>query len=191
MIKNLRKVTIVTIVILNWKIHVKKLVNVTLIITNPANICLLIFRKIKTRKRCEVCSKLIIKTQERRHWCCSGVFIVNFKHFIHFSSVSILDFKQVNVSWVNVKLKICSASQWTGFYMITASIMKELNLLSSYCAQTSSHRPVFLQILRQDLILLFLFFSFKILIIHSKIRSFFLRLIANKMNVNIDCLFFK
>ena len=126
MIKNLRKVTIVTIVILNWKIHVKKLVNVTLIITNPANICLLIFRKIKTRKRCEVCSKLIIKTQERRHWCCSGVFIVNFKHFIHFSSVSILDFKQVNVSWVNVKLKICSASQWTGFYMITASIMKEL-----------------------------------------------------------------
>ena len=149
-------------------------------------------QKNKTRKRCEVCSKLIIKTQERRHWCCSGVFIVNFKHFIHFSSVSILDFKQVNVSWVNVKLKICSASQWTGFYMITASIMKELNLLSSYCVQTSSHRPVFLQILRQDLILLFLFFSFKMfLIIHSKIRSFFLPLIANKLNVNIDCLFFK
>ena len=64
-----------------------------------------------------------------------------------------------------------------------------LNLFSSYCVQTSSHQPVFLQNLSQDLILLFLFFSFKIfLIIHCKIRSFFLRLNANKINGNIDCL---
>ena len=28
---------------------------------------------------CEICSKLIIKTPERRQWCRSGVFIVNFK----------------------------------------------------------------------------------------------------------------
>ena len=26
---------------------------------------------------------------------------------------------------------ICSASQWTGFYMITASVMKELNLTNN------------------------------------------------------------
>ena len=32
------------------------------------------------RTRCEVGSKLTIKTPERRHWCHSGVFIVNFKH---------------------------------------------------------------------------------------------------------------
>ena len=32
----------------------------------------------------------------------SGVFIVNFEHISHFySSVSIVDFEQVNVSWVN------------------------------------------------------------------------------------------
>ena len=31
---------------------------------------------------CEICSKLAIKTPERRHWCCSGVFIVNFKQIL-------------------------------------------------------------------------------------------------------------
>ena len=31
------------------------------------------------RKMCEICSKLIIKTKWLRHWCRSGVFIVNFE----------------------------------------------------------------------------------------------------------------
>ena len=30
-----------------------------------------------TRTKCEICSKLTIKTPERRHWHRSGVFIVN------------------------------------------------------------------------------------------------------------------
>ena len=33
-----------------------------------------------TRSRREICSKLTIKTPERRHWRRSGVFIVNFEH---------------------------------------------------------------------------------------------------------------
>ena len=52
-------------------------------------------------KKCEICSKL--KTPERRHWRRrrSAVFIVNFEHILHFfSSVSIVDFEQVNVRWV-------------------------------------------------------------------------------------------
>ena len=36
-----------------------------------------------TRTRCEICSKLTIKTPERRHWRRSGVFIVNFEHISH------------------------------------------------------------------------------------------------------------
>ena len=32
-----------------------------------------------SRKKCEICSKLTIKTPEWRHWCCSGVFIVDFE----------------------------------------------------------------------------------------------------------------
>ena len=38
---------------------------------------------------------------ERRHWRSSGVFIVNLEHnFTPFSNVFIVDFKQINVSWV-------------------------------------------------------------------------------------------
>ena len=29
---------------------------------------------------CEICSKLTIKTPERRQWCHLGFFIVNFEH---------------------------------------------------------------------------------------------------------------
>ena len=43
-----------------------------------------------TRTRCEICSKLTIKTPERRHWRHSGVFIVNFEHISHFVLVFLL-----------------------------------------------------------------------------------------------------
>ena len=36
-----------------------------------------------TRTRCEIWSKLTIKTPGRRDWRRSGVFIVNFKHISH------------------------------------------------------------------------------------------------------------
>ena len=49
----------------------------------PANIYLFKFNNRNTRKRCQKCSKLKIKTPERRHWNRSGVFIVNFEHISH------------------------------------------------------------------------------------------------------------
>ena len=36
-----------------------------------------------TRIRCEICSKLTIKTPERRIWHRSSAFIVNFEHISH------------------------------------------------------------------------------------------------------------
>ena len=51
----------------------------------PANIYLFKVNNRSTRKRREICSKLL-KTPEWRQWCRSGVFIV--------------DFQQMNVSWV-------------------------------------------------------------------------------------------
>ena len=74
-----------------------------------------------TRTRCEICSKLTIKTPEPR-WRRSGVFIINFKHIPHLSiqllkellysfhltynlfhitcsSVSIVNFEHVIASW--------------------------------------------------------------------------------------------
>ena len=43
-----------------------------------------------TTKRCEICSKLTIKTPERRQWRFSGVFIVKSEHFSHLVLVFLL-----------------------------------------------------------------------------------------------------
>ena len=48
----------------------------------PAGIYLLKVNNRNTRTRREICSKLTIKTPERRHWRRSGVFIVNFEQVI-------------------------------------------------------------------------------------------------------------
>ena len=50
---------------------------------NPAGIYLLKINNRNTRKRYEICSKLTIKTPERRQWRRSGVFIVNFERISH------------------------------------------------------------------------------------------------------------
>ena len=57
----------------------------TKMLTQHLNVCLFKVNNRKSRKRCEICLKLTIKTPERRHWPRSGVFIINFE--------------QVNVSW--------------------------------------------------------------------------------------------
>ena len=68
-----------------------------------ANIHLFKVDNRNTRKRCEICEKLTIKTIERRQ----SFFIVNFEHyFTFFPSVSIVDFEQVHVSWVSVVCKL-------------------------------------------------------------------------------------
>ena len=46
----------------------------------PISIYLLKVNNRNTRTRCEICSKLTIKTPKRRHWHRSGVFIVNSEH---------------------------------------------------------------------------------------------------------------
>ena len=60
----------------------------------PANIFLFEVNNRNTRERCEVCSKLTIKTQERRQWT----------YFTPFSNVSIVELEQANISWVIVKV---------------------------------------------------------------------------------------
>ena len=56
----------------------------------PVGIYLLKVNNRNTRTRCEICSKLTIKTPERRHWRRSGVFIVNFEHISHLVPVFLL-----------------------------------------------------------------------------------------------------
>ena len=64
------------------------------------------------RPRCKICSKLTIKTPERRQLLRSGVFIVNFEHISHLVfSVSIVNFEQLNAGWVNNQI-LLHASKW-------------------------------------------------------------------------------
>ena len=61
--------------------------------------CFYLIRKITFTNLCKPIHDITII--QWRQWRCSGVFIVNFKHISHlFSSISIVDFEQVNVSWV-------------------------------------------------------------------------------------------
>ena len=67
---------------------------------SSTNIYLFRVNNSNTRKRREICSKLAIMSLQRR----STVFIVNFEYisylFTPFSSVSTVDFEQLNVCWV-------------------------------------------------------------------------------------------
>ena len=50
---------------------------------NPVGYYMFKVNNRNSRTRCEICSKLTIKTPERRHCRRSGVFIVNFEHISH------------------------------------------------------------------------------------------------------------
>ena len=64
---------------------------------NPVGIYLLKVNYRNTRTRCEICSKLTIKTPEQRQWRRSGVFIVNFEHIQwRRSGVFIVNFEHIS-----------------------------------------------------------------------------------------------
>ena len=56
----------------------------------PVGIYLFKVNNRDTRTRYEICSKLTIKTPERRQWRRSGVFIVNFEKISHLVLVFLL-----------------------------------------------------------------------------------------------------
>ena len=75
----------------------------------------------KLEQRCEIFSKLTIKTPKWRHWCRFGVFIVSFEHISHLcSSASIVNFEQVNTGWDNVKkyINLGSISIEKSFFIV-------------------------------------------------------------------------
>ena len=58
---------------LRWRVRSSK----------PAGIYFFKVSNRSTRKRCQICSKLTIKTPGRRHWRRFKVFIVHFEHISH------------------------------------------------------------------------------------------------------------
>ena len=70
--------------------QLSKAMNLTVLISSPADNYMFKVNNRNTRTRCEICSKLTIKTSERRHWRHSGVFIVNVGHISNFVLVFLL-----------------------------------------------------------------------------------------------------
>ena len=60
------------------------------IINSTAGIYLPKVNNRDTITRCEICSKLTIKTPERHQWHCYDVLIVNFEHVSHLVLVFLL-----------------------------------------------------------------------------------------------------
>ena len=58
--------------------------------TQPAIPCPFKVNNRNTKTRCEICSKLIIKTPQRCHWRRSSVYFVNFEHVSHLFLVFLL-----------------------------------------------------------------------------------------------------
>ena len=77
---------------------------------------------------CERGSKLTIKTPKRQLWRLFGVFIINFEHISHLcSSVSIVNFKQVNACWVAYSITKCTPI----YFLLLLHLNKNIRKLSS------------------------------------------------------------
>ena len=57
--------------------------------------------KVSTRIRYENCSRLKMKTLERRQWRRSSVYIVTCKHISNF--LLIIDLEQATICWVHIE----------------------------------------------------------------------------------------
>ena len=57
---------------------------------SPAGIYLLKVNNSNSRTWCRICSNLTLRTQERRQWRRSAIFIVNFEHIAHLVLVYLL-----------------------------------------------------------------------------------------------------
>ena len=77
--------------------------------TLHASISIFIFNNGNTRTICKVCSKLTIKSIERRQWHRSGTFNRWFCEDITCCcDVSVADYEQKNVNWIMCKLGYCN-----------------------------------------------------------------------------------
>ena len=89
---------------------------------NPTSVYLIEVNNRNIRKRYKICSKLTIKTPERRQWRRSGVFIVNFEHISHIVLVLLL---------LTLNMYLPAGKSECFYYTVTVSscvVMKDLSL---------------------------------------------------------------
>ena len=97
----------------------------------PVGIYLLKVNNKNSRARCKICSKLTIKTPERRHWRWSGVFIVNFEHISHLVLVfRLLTLNRKMPTGVVVQKKVFLAEYFKVSHILTLQYVTEGVLFS-------------------------------------------------------------
>ena len=84
--------------------------------------CLFKVSNINTRKRCEICSTLTIKTPKGRHWNRCSVFIVNSEHIFHLFVVCFYYF---------LRTSKCCLWEWLQYHMYCGGRM-EIIALSAF-----------------------------------------------------------
>ena len=101
----------------------------------PANIYLFKVNNRNTRKRCELCSKLIMKTPERCHWRRFNVCIVNFKHISHLFVLFLLLPLNKHLFVGMFLSRLWSNESWTltGFFTFAPSIFLILRICVCSC----------------------------------------------------------
>ena len=122
--------------------------------------------ELSNRTRCEICSKLTIKTPERRYWHRSDVFIVNFEHISHLVLVFLLLTLNMHLP-TGISLQKCLTLLfgspkihrfcYDGFtlsrlvstkgYLKLTPVVKENNPYSYYFYKTAQHPTNFQQII--------------------------------------------
>ena len=79
------------VLFMHFRVYYKNLISGAI----PVGLYLVKVNNRNTRTRCKICSKLTMKTTERRHWRRSGVFIINLVYFTPCSIVSTVNFEHV------------------------------------------------------------------------------------------------
>ena len=112
----------------------------------PANIYLFKVNKSNTRKKCEICSNLTIKTPEQRNWCRRfSVFIVHFEHVSHFFPVFLLLNLNINCllgrTYLQAGIYLSKITSWRTRLickmLLKKSIKNNRKLPRCQCPQTS------------------------------------------------------
>ena len=126
---------------LHWRRFSVFIVNFEQIQHVLTHIYLFKVNKISTRKRCEICSKLTIKTPERRHWRRFGVFIINFEqishHYLVFLLLNLNKYMFVGVDLdlvlvtLNMSLTVLAWFFWTEFLHLFFNIHSHFDKHSS------------------------------------------------------------
>ena len=98
----------------------------------PVNMYLLQVNNRDSRRKCEICSKLNIKTPERRQCHRSSVFIVNFEHILHIALLFLIVQECIKLTcadWV-FWLKMIVITVYTKVIEVTRYIFKLLAVLA-------------------------------------------------------------